>query len=314
MRLKTYYLSTLILLLGASCQKEVDQFIPDIESVVMDFGEEFGEFLDTLTYEIDLDDHVSVYTPIGTEFIFKLDMFEYTDGTACDCERVTVRILELADKRDYMIHQAPTISNGSVLISAGAYHVAAFYKGQPLRLTPEEQLCFTLPDPSPDDKMKLFYGETIGDQFNWRPADQIAGSRASLEAGQWETDRDPIVGYQCFSDRLDWINVDKIASDGPPNPVCIALEEEHSSQNTVIFSVLKEQNSILNLYYDDSSEAFCLSNIPIGSKVIFLGVHKTGKDAYEFAIEEVVIKEGDTQRLDFAPKGFDEIKAVLKSL
>lgn len=297
-----------------SCKKEVDEFIPILEPIDFDFSEEFTTVGDTLTYAIDGTIRITLTTPKGSEFILKGGMFEYTNGEFCPCEEIIVKIIELDQKRDYVVHQKPTISNDQVLISAGAYHFSAYYKGQLLQMIPDEQLCLILPSEILDDEMELFYGEDLSSSFNWTPANAIPDSRAFVKAGEWQTDSSFIVGYECFSDRLGWINVDKLASDGTKNPVCIKLDKSYTDQNTVVFAVLLKEKSILNLYYDSSKSGFCASNIPENLEVMFIGVSKKGEVLYELASEKTIITQNHFQSLTFESASIDQIKSFLLAL
>ncbi len=302
------------LLFLPGCKKEVDQFIPVLDPVDFDFSGEFTEVEDTLIFKIDGTVRTTVTTPIGAEFIVKGEMFEFVNGEYCPCEELEIRILELDKKRDYLVHQTPTVSNDQLLISAGAYHFAAYFKGKPLQMIKDEQLCLVLPASNPDSEMELFYGEKTGERFNWIAADDVPESRAFVKAGEWQTDSSFIVGYQCFSDRLGWINIDKLASEGPENPVLVKLDEFYTGVNTVVFAVLEDEQAILSMYYEEMKQGFGIANLPIGLKVHFVAVHKKDDDLYELGSEEVVITKDHFESLSFEVRSLSEIKSFLKSL
>ncbi|NND31228.1 MAG: hypothetical protein HKN76_01465 [Saprospiraceae bacterium] len=296
--------------------REVDEFIPVSEPVEFDIGREFAEPSDTLQYDILLNEAIVITTPRGTEFVFKPDMFLFEDGSYCSCEKVKIQIIEIEKKQDYLVHQTQTVSDNRVLVSAGAYHVSASFNGKELHLSPGHQLCFLLPSNQLDDEMELFYGEQSSTGFNWTPAATTSGSQAFVKAGQWQfyDTTALILGYECFSDRISWINVDKFASEGITNNVCVALDTSFNAMNTVVFAVLVKENSILELTFAGSAGRFCSTNIPVGTKVIFVGINKQGPDQYEMATEEVEISANHFQALNFLPKSYDDIKAFLADL
>ncbi|MBK8505575.1 MAG: hypothetical protein IPL46_27280 [Saprospiraceae bacterium] len=295
-------------LLVIAC-KEVDEFIPVQEAIPFDFSKEFTNATDTLSYHLNLIEPIIIRTPRGTEFVFKPNMFTFTNGDYCSCEKVTIELIELDKKRDYLVHQASTISNGKVLISAGAYHIAAFYQGKPLQLSPDHLACFWSPADKLDPAMQLFFGYRNGTEFNWEPAERTS-TVSSITPGQWQYNDTTsfIVGYQCFSDRLAWINVDKYVSDAPKNSVCIKLDPRYTVTNTVLFAILKKEQSILSLNYLGGN-GFCLASIPVGTEVIFVAIHKQADDIYELAAETVSITENHFQSLSFNTKSFTDIKA-----
>lgn len=313
MKTRISYILFLVSILGYSC-KEVDEFIPVFDGTPFEFGQEFTNAQDTLTYQLNLVEPMIITTPRGTEFVFKPEMFEYQNGDFCRCEKVTIEIIELDKKRDYMVHQASTISNNQILISAGAYHLAAYSEGKPLRLTRGHLVCFWLPSDQLDPEMKLFFGERAGNGFNWTLA-ELSTSGSSITPGEWQYNDSTslIVGYQCFSDRLEWINVDKFVKEEPKNPVCVKSDPLSTGENTVIFALLTEYNAILQLNFS-ASDGFCLANVPVGAEVLFVGVRKSGNGLYEFASETSVIEQNHFQSLDFTPKNFDEIKNILSGL
>lgn len=314
MKTQILFILTLGFLVLFSC-REVDQFIPVEENVPFQFRLEFTGPADTLIYELHLEEPRIIRTPKGTEFVFKPEMFVFENGAFCECRNVRIEIIELDKKRDYLVHEASTVSNGKMLISAGAYHVAAFESGKPLKLAPEHLACFWLPSNKLDTEMKLFFGErTAANGFNWIAADTGNG-RSSITPGQWQYNDTSavIVGYQCFSEKLEWINVDKYITESSVNPVCIKLDTAFNRDNTVVFAVLKKEHSILKLNYT-AGEGFCVSGIPVGTEVIFIGVRKTGTDKYELASDAAVIEPNHFQTLSFETTDFTVIKDFLSSL
>jgi len=299
-----------------SC-REIDQFVPDIqEEYVFDFSKEFTEASDTLVYQLIGNTYNVISTPKGTEFRFKSDMFLFENGDYCSCEDVRLQILEVDKKRDYVVHQTSTVSNNQLLISDGAYHISASYRGQELILAPGHQICFILPSDKLDFEMELFYGEQTTDQFNWIQASQNTQSASSIRAGEWSNidSSEIIVGYECFSDRMSWINVDKFASNGPKNPLCIEINDSYDGDNTVMFAILKTEKSILKLYFDSTQQGFCTSNIPIGTHVYLVGVHKSADEQYEVGFEGIAVDPNHRQYLDFTSSSMEDIKTLLRGL
>lgn len=313
MKTQIVLIVVMTLWINFSC-REVDQFVPVEDNVPFEFSQEFTGPQDTLTYELTISEPIIIRTPKGTEFVFKPEMFVFTNGDYCECDQVRIEIIELDKKRDYLVHEASTISDGELLVSAGAYHVAAYAKGKPLKLAPGHLACFWLPSPTLDPEMKLFYGERTISGFNWTPSDLRSGF-ASITPGQWQYNdtTDVIVGYQCFSERLDWINVDKFVQAGSRNPVCIKLDEAFTSENTVVFAVLKDEKSILKTKYS-ANDGFCLTNIPVGSEVLFIGIRKSGANQYEMASEFTTIEKNHFQSLNFNQTDFNEIRNYLANL
>ncbi len=313
-RLTTYLIFVAISFLVTSC-REIDEFVPVQDSVVFDFSEEFSAETDTLSFSINGMNTTVITTPKGTEFVFKQDMFTFENGVYCQCESVLIKIIELDKKRDYLVHHASTVSGDQILTSAGSYHLAAFYQGKSLQIAPGHHSSFWLPSDILDPEMQLFYGERTADGLDWSPAPRFSGSKASVIPGEWQYNDTTslIVGYQVFSDRMEWLNIGQFTSDGPLNPVCIKLGESYNSDNTVLFALFQNEKSILKLN-SEVHNGFCSVNIPVGTEIVFIAVHKKGNNLYQFASEYTTIKENHFQSLDFIEMTLDQIKVHLLNL
>lgn len=313
-RLTTYLMFVAVSLLVTSC-KEIDEFVPVLDSLTFDFSEEFSSKTDTLSVRINGKNTTVITTPRGTEFVFKEDMFTFENGEYCPCETVLMEIIEVDKKRDFLVHNISTVLGDQILTSAGAYRLAAFYQGKSLRLAPGRQFNFSLPSETLDPKMELFYGERTGDGLDWALATRSSGSQVSVVPGEWQYNDTTslIVGYQVFSDRMEWLTIGKFASDGPPNPVCIKLDESYNSDNTILFALFQKGKSILKLN-SQANKGFCSVNIPVGTEIIFIAVHKKSNNLYQFASEYTTIMENHFQSLDFTQMTFNEIKVHLLNL
>ncbi|MCB0687688.1 MAG: hypothetical protein KDC53_14230 [Saprospiraceae bacterium] len=313
MEIRTIYIAYILILLTSSC-REVDEFIPVPEDIYFDFGKEFTQSGDTLSFELDLSEPKIIRTPRGTEFVFKPEMFDLQTGASCSCEKVTIEIIELSKKRDYMVYGALTVNDNNLLISEGAYHISAFFQGKPLQLAPGHQACFWLPTQLIDPDMKLFFGEQSNEGFNWIPAGQ-GGDESSLLAGQWQyNDTTALInGYQCFSDRLSWIGINKFGSQTTTTTVCVSLERNSTSENTVVFAILESQKAILSAT-DTGDDQFCFSNLPLGQDITLLGIRKTGEENYEYTSLNTVIEENQQINLRYRPVSFNQLQLILNNL
>ncbi|MDH3648627.1 MAG: hypothetical protein OEQ53_03035 [Saprospiraceae bacterium] len=300
-------------ILWLACQKEVDQFLPDDLPSSFDFSSRFTAADDTSVFTIDGQLDQLITTPAGRQFAFHPDIFEYDNGSSCSCESVQILIIELKIKRDYIVHQKPTVSHDRLLISAGAFHISAFHQGKALRLKPDKVLPFSIPSTNPDPDMELFYGNDATATFNWDEADQQPGSSSAVVVVERQTDSSFFVGYDCFTDRLAWINVDKLVDESVKNPVCLSVDTLSTHLNTVVFAVLVDQLAILNLYPTDDRK-YCIAHLPVGAQVIFLAIRQLTENEYEFAISETEIGSDHHQSLLFESKTLLQIKAVLQGL
>ncbi len=297
-----------------SCQKEVDRFIPlEEEAFTLDFSALTSSIDDTAHFSISGLVEQRIHTPAGRQFHFIPGIFEYRDGSDCVCESIRLEIIELKTKRDYLVHQKPTASGHHRLISAGAFHIAAFDGFQPLKLKAGKTLSFSVPSDRPDFEMALFYGEELQEGFTWVQADQQAGTMTSVQVVERQSDSAFFIGYDCITARLAWINIDKLADNGEANPVCVSVDSLTTHRNTVVFAVLVDELSILSMSPTDDRK-YCLRHLPVGARVIFMGVRQLAKDEYEMALKETEIGSDYHVNLEFVNVTLEEIKSALDDL
>ena len=107
---------------------------------------------------------------------------------------VIVELKELLDKSAFITAEAPTVSDGKLLVSGGAYFIGMKCNGEELKLRPGRKLNIHLPKAG--DGMSLFYGQRDGNGVvNWKPAnkeltrtpqtDVTTGFRASDGKNYW---------------------------------------------------------------------------------------------------------------------------------
>ena len=91
---------------------------------------------------------------------------ETLDGSPLGTQ-IEIELLEMIDKTDMMLNNAPTVSNGQLLVTGGAYYINMRSNGQQLRIKEGKGLEVEFPKLS-DGKMSLFLGErdSLG-QINW---------------------------------------------------------------------------------------------------------------------------------------------------
>lgn len=84
---------------------------------------------------------------------------------------VRVELHELANKWSFASFDAPTVSDGRMLVSGGVYYVGMTSNGKQLKLKPGRKLEMRLPKAG--DGMSLFYGQRdASGMMNWKLADQ----------------------------------------------------------------------------------------------------------------------------------------------
>ncbi len=319
------FLTVGILITMMSCGKDIDQFIP--RSIQTPSGD-ISRLMTRLQTDIagDVETYVSCPCSGDTAIVADKDLIlvippDFVDLTKFPCHNGSfdIKITTCDTKSDILISGLPTISNGQLLESRIEFNLDIRDGDTPVKLAHGKQIRVLVKDPDPRDRMELFYG--MGDM--WLEADNDPNSWNSVQQGEWfiQQDSQDIIsgfGYECFSDSLDWINVDVFTSTpgDTRTPVCIELPEEFTNKNTTVFMVFDDYKSVLKMRGDAETKQFCepYGATPVGYRVTFVVLSEMGDDCYMFASQSATIEMGHFEIITPKKTPYEEIKNYVTSL
>lgn len=212
----------------------------------------------------------------GSQFNFYSNTFATLDGTPVTGQ-IEIEIIEVLTKGDILLIGRPTISDGQILRSAGEFYVSANQDGQELQMTGSYNISWPYANAFEDQGEMLFFeGEGQGEEFNW-----VLLQNTELWAGtgiidSLEEEGGPV--FNVFSDRFGWLNCDAFMSYLPEEltTISVTLPAEYTNVNTAVFIVFNDDNAVLPMYGDPTTEAFVSGQIPIGVDVTIVVVSSIG--------------------------------------
>ncbi len=178
----------------------------------------------------------------------------------------------------------PTVAtDGELLESGGEVMVRITQNGEKLSLAPGKRLEMFLQNPETLPNMTVFYGQENTDgRFSWEQSASLLGANPF----EFQDTFGFTVGYKFFSDSLDWINCDRFSSvpDNEKTSVIVELPDDFSNQNTAVFLVLNNSNSLVPLYGGEGqfSNIFSSLYIPLGEEITVLAVAEKGNQLEHF--------------------------------
>ncbi|HZV68052.1 MAG TPA: hypothetical protein VFG10_00840 [Saprospiraceae bacterium] len=319
-----YVLGVLIMMM--SCGKDIDQFIPnDKQDVVGDISrlksrlkeDISGPISYTLSvpcfglkaFEIDKD--VVIEIPAG---FVDLDKYPCTNGF------FDVKVTVLDSKGEILAAGIPTMSENKLLESRVELNIEILSGTSHVRLAHGKKIRILVNDPDPRERMELFYGE--GDQ--WRQADGNPEKWDNVTNDDWwiqtDSSQNPItgVGYQTFSDSIDWVNVDVYFQipEELRTPVCVDLPEGFTNTNTNVFMVFDDYRSITLMTGDSTKRQFCehYGSTPIGFRTTFVVISERGEGNYYFATKKTTITANLTETITPLKTPYEEIRQYIMGL
>nr|MCU0345369.1 hypothetical protein [Saprospiraceae bacterium] len=218
---------------------------------------------------------------------------------------------EVATKGDMIRYQTPSqTTDGKALESLGQLYVAITKDGKPVQLSQGEQFYIDMVAPAVAPGMDVFYGET----------------NAATQQIQWEDDGHPDssniivneIGGQTrlmfFSKQLYWFS-NSVALDlsgSTTTEVCATLPDDFTAENTVLYLVFENRNSVLRLGSNN-----CAADIPVGENVTLVALSvqgNEGDETYYLAHSSVAVSAGQQVALTPAESSISEIEAFLNGL
>ena len=307
--MKQLKVGIIFLVLGLlGCAEDVDRFTPDPPDDVELVGD-IGRFFDqidksqfTTTQSVYSDFPINVVTPRNTIVSAPGSAFEDFDGNIAT-GFIDLQIMELRTPGEILMAGIPTETYGTLLQSGGEFFITASQNGEKLRLRDGMQIQLRVEDNDPKDEMELWYGVTEdvpgqGQVQTWDDADNDPVRWDNVTVSEWtlqDSSQGGVItgfGYECFSDSLNWINID-LFYDLPEEErtdVCVDLPEIFGNVNTVVYLIFEDFNGIIALPGDPEGMQFCnfyskyiQTGVPLGAPVTFVVISEQGEDCYYYA-------------------------------
>jgi len=330
------------------CADDIDEFVPDL---ITDPGGnelvgDIGNFFDAID-ESDFTEKFSGSADWGFTIVTKHETIiefpanGFIDPTSGESVAgiVDVDVIELRTPGEILLMGIQTESHGNLLESGGEFHLSVSQNSQKLELEPGKQVHFRVKDSSPDDRMELWY--TIATQIDpvtsemgvtWDDADDDPNTWDNVRVSEWTVQLDSAngsggflqgFGYECWSDSLNWINIDLFGDllDDEITDACVALPDSFGNTNSVVFLIFDEFNGIINLPGNPDDMLFCnfytnyiKVGVPIGAPVKFVVISELGEDCYYFDLVETLIEVEHLENMEPIKMTFEEIKDIIMGL
>jgi hypothetical protein len=322
-----YFFVLGMLVIMMSCGKDIDQFIPKTSQSVTG---DISRLSDRLRSDIAGDITTTISCPCYGDRVFEIDKDlvlvippDFVDLSVYPCSGgfFTMDVVVCDTKGEILVAGIPTVAEDKLLESRIEFNLQIRDGTTPVRLAHGKQIRVLVNDPDPRDRMELFYGDD--DNQEWIQVDQNPDTWDNVFNSEWwlQDSAQQIItgfGYECFSDSMDWINVDvffEIPKEQLTN-VCIELPEEFTNTNTAVFMVFDNYKSLLEMKGDPELKQFCepYGATPIGFNVTFVVIAEMGEDNYFFTTKSTTITSNHFETLEPKRTPFAEIKNYINSL
>lgn len=273
------------------------------------------------TVTVNANDGIRIITELETIIDIPGAAFEDASGNIVSNTDILFTYVELKDKGSIVLYNKPTVTSDQIIETGGVFYfsVTDLSGENELRLANGKSINVRTEADNPVDDMELFWGVVDSENFFWLEADNNPNTWNNVMASEWELLDSNIVteglGYEFLSDRLAWINCDRFL-DIPADQltsVCVALPDNYTNQNTIMFAIFKDINSVVGLFGDADKKMFCESYeaMPIGYDVDFISITAFLDGTYHYASRSTTITANHEDSMVPEEKTLQEILDLL---
>lgn len=204
--------------------------------------------------------------------------------------KIKLEIVRLKKKGDYIRTFRPTMSNGFLLETAGAFYIRVSKEGKELVLAQGTTVKIMFSDTQdPKNNMQVFYGKEnnqlpvsgIDTAFTWMRDDTSSVKIFQKQINSGSGTGVTIKGYELASKNLRWVAAERfVDSTKSKARLTTILPLNYTNKNTAVFAVFADQNTVVNLRGDFPSRSFTAVNIPVGTRLKIVSISRIGGDLY----------------------------------
>ena len=325
MRLTSIIFSLLLsLVLCSSCQKNLDEFIPDNQAgpdttwlpVVTSTMPVFS-LRNSLLMEVKKDSTELLTAPVtinatsGIQCMIPVNSFLTAAGTPVT-GRIHINTLLVRKRGEFIRMGIPTTSNGRLLVSGGAIFISARKENTNLQLGTNGRIYLHYADNPLLLNLKVFNSEqNPGPGFNWILNQDSINNKVMVSNN----------AYDILSNRLQWIGAHSILDTNSlaQTSISVRLPSNYTNSNTIVYVSFDDFRSVTALNSNYSARLFTSGRIPVGKHVTVVVLSKQADDYYLGYQQTITAASAGTtghQLVNITPvkKSLDSIKQYLDNL
>ena len=324
--LKTALFICMAVLLLQSCQKNVDDFIPNTvagpdtswvplltaaspvnilrERLRLEFQHDSAELLGP--------NAINVITNGGLKITFTSTSFTILNGTTIT-GRIRFETLLLRRKGEFIRMGFPTVSNGKTMVSGGELLVTARKDSNEIQIAQGRNINLHYEQTNTIQGLKIFNGINIStpQPFNWVLNPDTTNNKVYAVSG----------AYEIIINKLGWIHPGKIQDTTAilQTKITPVLPSHYTNANSQVFVSYNNQLSVTIMEPIVSGRMFRSLPVAVGAQVTVIVISKMGEDYFlghsaVTALQPTAINGLQQVQLNPVRTSLDNIKLYLNSL
>ncbi len=206
---------------------------------------------------------------------------------------VKIEFQHFIKKGDFIKTLKHTTSYYSLLEMSGMFFIKLSKNGQELTISPYSNIKIKFPDTenNPQPNMSVFKGLEYNSwpspqkdtMFTWQKVNDGSTVGTWYKTGTGPNNK----GYEITTKSLRWFACGRFNdSSMPKNKLTAILPPNFTNKNTLVFAVLENSKTIIELKADYASRSFAALNIPLNTKLNIITISKIG-NAFYYGIRNI---------------------------
>lgn len=215
-------------------------------------------------------------------------------------------------KGDFITMGMPTVSNGRLLVSGGAYFIGLRNNNDDLFIPQGKKLTLHYNIIAPAQGMQVFNGtEDITSGFNWLPNTDTAFNNVSVSLN----------GYEVRTNRLKWLHTARLFDTAgiAQTSLSLKLPPNYTNANTLAYISFNDMQCVAAMYGNPGLRTFVSGNLPVNRQITVVVISKQEGDYYlgrQVTNTSGTVTGASTQELNLTPvkTPFSAVKTYLETL
>ncbi len=308
----TIYCITILLLL-ASCREDYSLLVP--ENVVTEKEEgDISRLFSTLkgqgqSFTLIPENGASFVLSSGVQVIVPEDAFLAPDSEEFAAEDISIEIVEMDKKVDFIAREHSMLSNeNEIIVSQVTLLINPTINGQRLETAEGKEIEILLPDFEPHEGMHVYN----------IPSESVAN--------KWVQINDEWLSFEVLNNYLSlrtnvtgWLTCGYVLEGTEVNSgdINVEMAEEYDDEDTAVFLTIAPLNTVIRLDNANVAGAFGLQNIPnlpMNASAKIVAISNQNETIYHFKEQIEIIEENNEWQMSLKPSAIDLIEEALDAL
>lgn len=253
-------------------------------------------------YQVDSGGVCPLICKLETKICVGADLFEYPNSQVVHYP-FHLKVVEIYSVKDIILRRLPNVAGGNILEAAAQIRVRAVRDNQDLRLKAGKKYDMEL--------------DTMNNPTNYT---QVYDSLYNAKYVDWAIDNQSQIGANTFFDSLNvahmgWTQAAKAHNSTAKTTISLLPPTGSSGAQFIdVYFVFKNFKSVMQVYYNTSSNNFISGQVPIGEPITVIAMALNQNNQYVLHQQDIVVSSAQQITLNLQVSSESNLLSILSGL